>query len=382
MSCLIRSSMTFLVIWALSSIAVANTIQRDLQALSLQLLMNDEFIREQAQQDIEQAFPYQDVNIALPFLLEWLQSEFKDVIGFAIGMLLPIARAEAGEVNLEQWGTIIRNDVRIKRALENLLTTDTDASIRRSALQIRQIYYGLDVEFRQLLIEVWHAETNEQIKAEILPILALPHILTPQQRATYGEVYNIEMPSALSEGTLEIFHLAFMEPSKTIRSAMTVVISQLSSPKPLELLEIIAREMEKIVVEERDFILLQRYLNAFQSYNRGARIKYLHNFEQLLIKVSELRGSPGIDGTLLERFFASLSQEVQVLNSMLDLGDVNRDGKITAADALLSFKHSLGLTTLTGDQQDRADVNRDGNITPDDALCIFRKFLGVSSCLP
>ena len=67
-------------------------------------------------------------------------------------------------------------------------------------------------------------------------------------------------------------------------------------------------------------------------------------------------------------------------------GDVDRNGSVTAADALLAFQQALGLTQLTACQRDIADVTPlpsapDGNITASDALCIFQKALSLPSCL-
>ena len=69
-------------------------------------------------------------------------------------------------------------------------------------------------------------------------------------------------------------------------------------------------------------------------------------------------------------------------------GDVNRDGSITAADALLAFQQALGAAEppLSACEQVIADVHpvpgaADGNLTAADALCIFQKALGLASCL-
>ena len=59
-------------------------------------------------------------------------------------------------------------------------------------------------------------------------------------------------------------------------------------------------------------------------------------------------------------------------------GDVNGDGHITPADALMAFRYFLGLIPLDMQQQHRADISRDGRITPADALCIFQTFLQLS----
>ena len=69
-------------------------------------------------------------------------------------------------------------------------------------------------------------------------------------------------------------------------------------------------------------------------------------------------------------------------------GDVNQDGRITAADALLAFRQALQAADppLSACEQVIADVHpvptaADGNLTAADALCIFRKALGLASCL-
>ena len=66
-------------------------------------------------------------------------------------------------------------------------------------------------------------------------------------------------------------------------------------------------------------------------------------------------------------------------------GDVDQNGSVTAADALLAFQQALSLAQLSMCQQSIADVfpqpsNSDGTITASDALCIFQKALGLPSC--
>ena len=67
-------------------------------------------------------------------------------------------------------------------------------------------------------------------------------------------------------------------------------------------------------------------------------------------------------------------------------GDVDRNGSVTAADALLAFQQALSLAQLDACQLIIANVfpspdAPDGNITASDALCIFQKALGLPSCL-
>ena len=67
-------------------------------------------------------------------------------------------------------------------------------------------------------------------------------------------------------------------------------------------------------------------------------------------------------------------------------GDVDQNGSVTAADALLVFQQALSLAQLSACQRSIADVfpqpaTPDGNITASDALCIFQKALSLPSCL-
>ena len=67
-------------------------------------------------------------------------------------------------------------------------------------------------------------------------------------------------------------------------------------------------------------------------------------------------------------------------------GDVDQNGSVTAADALLAFQQALSLAQLSSCQRSIADVfpqpaNPDGNITASDALCIFQRALSLPSCL-
>ena len=62
-----------------------------------------------------------------------------------------------------------------------------------------------------------------------------------------------------------------------------------------------------------------------------------------------------------------------------NLGDVDGDGEITANDALLALRASVGVAELTPGQFARADVDADGSITANDALEILRYSVGFNS---
>ena len=64
------------------------------------------------------------------------------------------------------------------------------------------------------------------------------------------------------------------------------------------------------------------------------------------------------------------------------LGDVNGDGKVTAADAMVIQRYSVHLTQLDDEQLAAADVNGDGKVTAKDALVIQRYSIKLGKIPP
>lgn len=60
-----------------------------------------------------------------------------------------------------------------------------------------------------------------------------------------------------------------------------------------------------------------------------------------------------------------------------DLGDVNNNGEVTVADAILVMKHCVGQVTLDDAQLVRADVNKSGTATVADAVKILGYSIGA-----
>lgn len=58
-------------------------------------------------------------------------------------------------------------------------------------------------------------------------------------------------------------------------------------------------------------------------------------------------------------------------------GDVNGDGKVDSADAMLVMKCDAGLLSLSNDEIKRADLNGDGKIDSCDAVYILRIAAGL-----
>ena len=60
----------------------------------------------------------------------------------------------------------------------------------------------------------------------------------------------------------------------------------------------------------------------------------------------------------------------------LKLGDVNLDGDVTIADAVVLNKYIVGSATLSESAQKNADCDKDGNITSSDTLTILKYVIG------
>ena len=72
-----------------------------------------------------------------------------------------------------------------------------------------------------------------------------------------------------------------------------------------------------------------------------------------------------------------LSLSVVAFAAKSKLGDVNGDGKVAAADALLVLQSSAGLRTLDAAQKTRADYNKDGKVSAVDARKILQVVAGL-----
>lgn len=71
-----------------------------------------------------------------------------------------------------------------------------------------------------------------------------------------------------------------------------------------------------------------------------------------------------------------LAYDESELNSYLP-GDVNNDGSVDSADALLVMRHCMELDSLEGAALEAADVNGNGLVGSDDALLIARYAMGL-----
>lgn len=64
---------------------------------------------------------------------------------------------------------------------------------------------------------------------------------------------------------------------------------------------------------------------------------------------------------------------------VIGLGDVDGDGRITAADARLILRAAAQIVTLTMEQEANADVDKDGKVTATDARIVLRVSAGLET---
>ncbi len=82
---------------------------------------------------------------------------------------------------------------------------------------------------------------------------------------------------------------------------------------------------------------------------------------------------------LVDGILTGLFEESYELPSAVKAGDVDADGKITAADARLALRKSVNLETFTDAQTKAADVDGKPNVTAADARLILRASVGLET---
>ena len=73
-----------------------------------------------------------------------------------------------------------------------------------------------------------------------------------------------------------------------------------------------------------------------------------------------------------------LSMTALVGSGSVTPGDVDSDGNVTVADALMCLRMAMGLLTLDGSALDSADVDGSGAVAVADALMILRMAMGLN----
>lgn len=103
-------------------------------------------------------------------------------------------------------------------------------------------------------------------------------------------------------------------------------------------------------------------------------IEYTGEFTYPVLELTNLAG------TFIKKIYEPVTVRYDGKNELSEknsLGDVDLNGKITAADARLALRSSAKLEKLSEIQQKNADVNRDKKVTSADARLILRVSAGL-----
>ena len=103
-------------------------------------------------------------------------------------------------------------------------------------------------------------------------------------------------------------------------------------------------------------------------------LKEYNSGEATLNNVDLNSTEPTAESTQQAESSSEVSEETAVEG--LKLGDVNLDGDVTIADAVVLNKYLVGSATLSESAQKNADCDKDGNITSSDTLTILKYVIG------
>jgi hypothetical protein len=119
------------------------------------------------------------------------------------------------------------------------------------------------------------------------------------------------------------------------------------------------------------------YSIYIESYSSGSLVQSGISIDQNSGLLTWMPDSAGNYGVLILATSGSYSVS-QYFNIYANTtGDINADGIVDDADALLAERSVLGLITLTGSQRASADLNHDGVVDLSDVLLLKRKILGL-----
>ncbi len=77
--------------------------------------------------------------------------------------------------------------------------------------------------------------------------------------------------------------------------------------------------------------------------------------------------------------FELVSEWLEILSAeqSAEAGDIDANGSVNAADAILAMRHAMGLIALTAEQCERADIDENGSVGVSDAVAILRSAMGL-----
>ena len=120
---------------------------------------------------------------------------------------------------------------------------------------------------------------------------------------------------------------------------------------------------------------LKMYVMTFEYNKTGVypTMKVTNMAGTFIKSVAEVKVVEGKDADSDDKF----NDDNNINNSKYPNGDVNGDGKVSAADARTALRAAAGLVTLTLEEYLRADLDSDGDIKASEARTILRIAAGL-----
>ncbi|MBQ4428326.1 MAG: choice-of-anchor J domain-containing protein [Clostridia bacterium] len=123
-----------------------------------------------------------------------------------------------------------------------------------------------------------------------------------------------------------------------------------------------------------------------ETVTTGSYVQYtadLSDFanETVYIAIRHFNTNPGEEAICVDQFEVWGSEGETPVGPEI-IGDVNGDGEVTAADALLALRYVMALEELGEEQLAQADVDGDGEVTMMDCLLIQRYAMGIIASFP
>ncbi len=123
-----------------------------------------------------------------------------------------------------------------------------------------------------------------------------------------------------------------------------------------------------------------------ETVTTGSYVQYtadLSDFanETVYIAIRHFNTNPGEEAICVDQFEVWGSEGETPVGPEI-IGDVNGDGEVTAADALLALRYVMALEELGEERLAQADVDGDGEVTMMDCLLIQRYAMGIIASFP
>ncbi len=185
-----------------------------------------------------------------------------------------------------------------------------------------------------------------------------------------GHIYNLKITPAV------ISNVVLRAPTPTVGSAPDLDLGNVSvGGEGYEITDIEWTDPEGIILPDQSLFETGKTYACVLQVEPMDGYTFPENRKDFSGKIN------GIDGEIAVVYDQNRAY-VTVYYTMTQYGDVDGDGNVKAADALMILKAVVGKTTLTAAQITAGDVDGDGQIKAADALNILKKVVGKIDKFP